>query len=645
MIISLRFKFLVLLAVLAALSVLSLGLYSYSRSREMLLHDALNAFQDQARTVSSTTVRSFFRSTTHYVRTLSSNKSLLARLRGDRDEDGFMAEWAMFSRIHPYIWRIYSADLSGAMVFHSADSTPEDYSPRERPWFKDAIRRPGLVAWTGPYADATLGKPMISVETTVSDPATGAILGVFSMDLTMERLELALSSVSLPAGSGLFILNSEGGIVAASAGARAMASEIGTQWLRAALNLGTGSFHREGERSLCVSVTDISVPGWKLMLLVPSEEILQRVKPLRTSAFIASALLIAAASAMIFFRMRHVTGRVLRLTRYMTEVSAGRTDLLTLFSDRDEFRIINDRFNEMVHAWREAEEDLRRTELNYRRTVENAPIGIFSSIPEGRLLSMNAEGARMLGYNTPAEAINSISDLSTDLYVSAADRARFLDELGRQGSVKDFQVEFRRKDGSTFWISLCARLTLEAQVIEGFITDVSQRIRDKERLKLLATQDELTGAWNRRHFMALLQREVCRAQRYGHILSVLLLDADHFKAINDSYGHMAGDCVLQHIVRMLQAGIRETDTLARIGGEEFALLLPETGHVAALELADRLRAILAANPASWENGHIACTVSIGVATMSPQIGDADTLLQIADIRLYEAKSAGRNRTC
>ncbi len=644
MLVSLRLKILILLAVLAASSMLSFGLYSYSRSKALLLQDAMNAVQDQVRTIGNTAGRSFARNAAHQVRVLSQSPSVLARMRGDRDEDGFLAEWALFRRLNPHVWRIYMADRSGAMAFHSPDSPPEGYSPLERPWYRDAISRPGSVVWTGPYKDAVIGKPMTSVETTISDPATGAALGVFSMDVSMEGLELALSTVSLPAGSGLFILNREGDIVAASAGARAMVSEIGTHWLRKALAPGTDVILREGGRSLFLSVTDMGVPEWKLLLLVPRDEILQRAKPLRTSAFVASSLVMAAAGALLVLLFRHIDGRVRRLTRYMTEVAAGSTDLLTLFSGRDEFSIINTRFNEMVHAWREAEADLARTEQSYRRTFQDAPLGIFRSIPEGRFLSMNAEGARMLGYDTPEETMASISDLVEDLYVNPADRVRFLGELERHGSVKDFQVEFRRKDGSTVWVSLCARLVNEDQrFIEGFITDVSERIRDKERLELLATKDDLTGAWNRRHFMDILQREIPRAQRYGHALSVLMLDADHFKVINDRHGHLAGDRVLQHIVETLLTGVREVDTLARIGGEEFALLLPETGHAEALELAERLRATLAAEPAPWPDGPIPCTVSIGVATVSEQVGDADTLLQIADIRLYEAKSAGRNR--
>ena len=159
-----------------------------------------------------------------------------------------------------------------------------------------------------------------------------------------------------------------------------------------------------------------------------------------------------------------------------------------------------------------------------------------------------------------------------------------------------------------------------------------------------ANRDYLTGAWSRRAFFQHAQRELKRAANHGSGLALLLIDADHFKEINDCFGHAAGDRVLVDIVRKGQALLRNTDRLGRIGGEEFAVLLTQVDRRAALAFAERLRATLQTQPAAelCENQVAPYTVSIGVATL--QAAESfPALMRRADAALYQAKAAGRNR--
>ncbi|MFP4531834.1 MAG: diguanylate cyclase, partial [Desulfobacterales bacterium] len=167
--------------------------------------------------------------------------------------------------------------------------------------------------------------------------------------------------------------------------------------------------------------------------------------------------------------------------------------------------------------------------------------------------------------------------------------------------------------------------------------------RAVERANKLATTDDLTGLWNRRYFMNALDGELERARRYGHIFSLLTLDIDYFKHINDTFGHAAGDMVLQHIAEILKSSLRHPDVAARMGGEEFSLILPNTGIEDALSLAERLRRAIEKNPAAYEDREIFYTVSIGAAAYHPNIRDKDELLRLADKALYRAKDEGRNR--
>lgn len=159
-------------------------------------------------------------------------------------------------------------------------------------------------------------------------------------------------------------------------------------------------------------------------------------------------------------------------------------------------------------------------------------------------------------------------------------------------------------------------------------------------------RDTLTGLYNRRHAMAVLEKEVARAQRdEGYQLALVILDLDFFKEINDDYGHLAGDGVLRQLSAIARERVRGSDTLARIGGEEFALILPDTESEEARRLADAIRATVEQAGFRIDDEEHVITLSAGVATWQAGMQSISELLQAADRQLYEAKSSGRNRVC
>ncbi|MEZ8221227.1 diguanylate cyclase (GGDEF) domain-containing protein [Candidatus Fervidibacteria bacterium JGI MDM2 JNZ-1-D12] len=165
-------------------------------------------------------------------------------------------------------------------------------------------------------------------------------------------------------------------------------------------------------------------------------------------------------------------------------------------------------------------------------------------------------------------------------------------------------------------------------------------------LENLSITDELTGIANRRHFEWRLAEEVERARRYQYPLSALMLDLDHFKRVNDTYGHQIGDIVLQQIAQRLKRVLRRTDFLARYGGEEFVVLAPQTPADRALILAERLRQVIAESPISVSPDlQLRITISIGVAVFPEHAQNGNELVRAADEALYKAKQTGRNRVC
>jgi diguanylate cyclase (GGDEF)-like protein len=180
----------------------------------------------------------------------------------------------------------------------------------------------------------------------------------------------------------------------------------------------------------------------------------------------------------------------------------------------------------------------------------------------------------------------------------------------------------------------------------GTHTDITERKLLEEELRRQAHIDYLTGVHNRRHFMERAEQELSRAHRYGSPLSMLMLDIDHFKQINDRYGHKVGDIVLKAVADLCHATFRDVDILGRLGGEEFAVLLPETDQHFAVDAAERLReTITNARIPLAEGLPVTFSVSIGVSSLSSPDDNIDVLLSLADKALYAAKESGRNRVC
>ncbi|MFT3708929.1 MAG: GGDEF domain-containing protein [Archangium sp.] len=159
----------------------------------------------------------------------------------------------------------------------------------------------------------------------------------------------------------------------------------------------------------------------------------------------------------------------------------------------------------------------------------------------------------------------------------------------------------------------------------------------------MTTVDGLTQVFNRRYFEDAIERELSRSRRYSRPLSLVLIDIDHFKKINDTWGHLAGDAVLKDVARTVRTRTRREDVLARYGGEEFALLLPEIDLKGASLLAEKVRKLVEKHTFTFDGEDIDVTLSAGVSTVQKKGEDAQELIRKADEKLYEAKSAGRNR--
>jgi diguanylate cyclase (GGDEF)-like protein len=213
--------------------------------------------------------------------------------------------------------------------------------------------------------------------------------------------------------------------------------------------------------------------------------------------------------------------------------------------------------------------------------------------------------------------------------------------------VRQLEMEVQRFAGGDLTHRLEAGRRDElGALMTSFNAMAAELEKERQALKELSASDPLTGLCNHREFFRLLREEMQRSQRYLHPLSLLMIDLDYFKQINDTFGHPAGDRVLCAVADILRRELRQVDQLARYGGEEFAAILPETAESEAIAIANRIRQAIAARPlAISETEGAELTISIGLAIFPDDANSVEGLVEKADQSLYAAKAAGRNRVC
>jgi diguanylate cyclase (GGDEF)-like protein/PAS domain S-box-containing protein len=289
---------------------------------------------------------------------------------------------------------------------------------------------------------------------------------------------------------------------------------------------------------------------------------------------------------------------------------------------------------------------------------------IVLTLPSGRVINCNQAFLRLTGLAREQVTGHSHRHIVCGMQGRRAYR-RMLVHLLREDSWQGELVN-RRADGSPYTVLATVNAVRDeqgrVQHYVGVFRDITERKRaeaaereahlllgqlatEQRLLRELAIRDPLTGLYNRRYLDETLPRELARIKRDGRPLALVMIDIDHFKAINDRFGHPAGDQVIRCVARTLAGGTREGDVVCRYGGEEFLVVMPGMGAPAALARAERWRSLVASQCVLVDDHEIRCTISAGVAALPEQADAAEALLKCADSALYRAKRDGRDRVC
>jgi len=294
-----------------------------------------------------------------------------------------------------------------------------------------------------------------------------------------------------------------------------------------------------------------------------------------------------------------------------------------------------------------AEEALRLSEERFRRLVEDCPLPMGLLGVEDRIVYLNRKFIETFGYDL--KDIPTIGDWYRLAYPDEAYRAEvvsaWMSELddakitGPKAESRGYRVTCKNGDIKTFNI---LGVRIDGQILAVF-EDITERRRLEQVLRDMARTDPLTGLANRRSATEALETEFLRRKRFGSDAALLMIDIDHFKQVNDTYGHEAGDAALVSLATALKSMARATDLLARYGGEEFVFLLAGTNLPGAVEMAGRIRETVSRIVAKSSSGNFGFTVSIGVASFRDDDENWACALQRADRAMFQAKALGRNR--
>ena len=291
-------------------------------------------------------------------------------------------------------------------------------------------------------------------------------------------------------------------------------------------------------------------------------------------------------------------------------------------------------------------EELLENEEKFRSVFQQAAMGIARVSPDGSFLEVNSKLCEICGYTADElvhlsfQDITYPEDLETDLeYVNQM--------LAGEISTYSLEKRYIQKSGGIIWVNLTVSLTKNEdgtpKYFVSIIEDIASRKQIEEKLNFQLGHDALTLLSSRDITIKTVDTELARAQRYQRPLSVLMIDIDHFKRVNDVYGHQYGDEVLKEIGKVLMASVRACDLAGRYGGEEFLIVLPELSQKDGALLAERILKNVSARKIRLGGKTISVTVSIGVASLSGKHETTDLLIASADEAMYAAKKAGRNK--
>lgn len=579
----------------------------------------------------------FFTEVTNFLEILAENSDIKNAADGDEEiGDRALSLYRDVLRVNKNILYVYSGYDDGALLINDY-LPPEDFDSSVRPWYIAAIDNSPNIATGVPYREANSGEWVIAPSKALLNEQ-GNIIGVIAADITLEMVVKQLSERHLYHSQRSYVMDQEGNLIIDSD-----ESLIG-QKLLDIRNLikdsqGEITYTVDGKKKWAYYNTFNST-DWILITEVDRWEVLQ---PLirQIMLYIFSVLMLAIFLGTLLSKVfgKRFAEPLTELGKRISVITAGEKigESSYKYSNHEIARIA-DNIEKM------AEHSLNKKANQLKIIIESTEDGILVVNQTRYVIYVNTRFKELWQITRDVSASENARLILDEVLDQVVDRDTLRAKVQSLYETEETESDIIHfNDGRVYEYFSCP--LIDDGVADGRLwsfRDITERKQAEEKLHFFATTDELTGLWNRRYFMHSARQELERAKRYNQTFSVMILDIDHFKKINDNLGHAAGDIVLEHLAIIINKCFRKVDIPGRIGGEEFGILLPNTELDNAVLLAEKLRQRIEDTPAQYEGKEIICTGSIGVTVFHDEISSLDEMLKIADEALYEAKHSGRN---
>jgi len=528
---------------------------------------------------------------------------------------------------------IYSGYPDGSLLINDY-IPPQGYNATKRPWYKSALKAKPEQSIGLPYRDANTNEWLISQSRAILN-SQGEVRNVLAIDVFLDRTNALLEKEKEYSSQQSIVLDQEGKAIIHpdSDMVNQTISHIAER-----LSGDNGQFtYRGKDRKRWAFYNSIDEVNWYIVTTVERCEVIKPIL-LRTSVYAFCIALMGMLLAIL--QSRHFGKRIadplIALGKNIEEIVENKSKTpLQYTRSNDEIAAIARNIEELT------ERALQKKTSELRTIIEHSWDGIIVVDKNRKVIYTNSRFKEM--WNLPADIDFTAKDEPPVQYVmdQLEDPESFLSKVNAfYASPQHDWDTVKLTDGRIF--ELVATPIINEGLINGILwtfRDITERKLAEENLQRMASTDSLTGLFNRQYFETELSRSLALIKRYGTNISLVMLDIDHFKEVNDTYGHDVGDKVLVEFAKRSKNILRKPDILVRWGGEEFIIILPETDVTAAGEAAERLRQNIMSEP-FFHVGKV--TVSLGVTGIL--FSDTkDSLLRRLDHALYESKRLGRNR--
>ena len=623
------------LAIIAfvVVSMLSVGIY---RSELATAHERIAGANKQI----SAYVEAHLEGLAASVRIMAASPDVVHGDTGGEDSRERARTYVRFVEIsNPTVKYCYAGYAGGELLIND-DVPPEGFDPRTRPWYAAAVNAWPEMKIGLPYRDAIDQEWLVAVSSAFFDKTE--LRGVVSVDSTLTSMDGLLNSVKSFDSQSNFVVNTGGLLLVHNEKSDYINRDMETI-VPGALALIKGHSRRieydlPGSGTRLAYFTRLRINDWVIVSAVDRDEVMVPIRK-RITLVVAATTLVTLLLGILQLKVyeSRFVAPLMTLKQRIADITEGKAagGKPPGFSNA-ELASIADSIEGMT------ESSLGRKAAELRLILETTSDGLLVLDDQDRIMHYNRRFLDL--WNLRDElAGGSLSDPLMENIRSAvlpdfADRVLMKDQGGHNGLL-------HLKSGII--LEQTARPLLEHDRVTGRLwsfKDVTITIMAEAKLKLLAATDELTGLWNRRCFMGRAEAEIAQAARFRRPLCLALMDADHFKHINDTHGHAAGDAALKYLADALRSRLRASDTIGRIGGEEFAILLPDTSLETAYTVLEQIRTAIESGRLAHGDKELAFTVSTGITAMPEARVSVDELLCVADAACYKAKSRGRNRT-